>query len=92
MGYIYLIGQMTDQNKIPMECAWSQALLCIKGAFAPIQGFGASDCHSGCQAHLVYVSEGEMLYDPLRERIHALLPRGIIDISTDQQSPMVSSK
>ncbi len=36
-----------------MECAWSQALAGLPGAYIPARGFGASDCHSGCAAHLV---------------------------------------
>jgi len=36
-----------------MECAWSQALTQLPGAFIPIPHFGSSDCRSGCRAHLV---------------------------------------
>jgi Uri superfamily endonuclease len=38
-----------------MECAWSQVLLGLPGAAAPLRGFGASDCRfvPRCPAHLV---------------------------------------
>jgi Uri superfamily endonuclease len=38
---------------IPLECAWSQALAQLPEAFIPTPGFGASDCRSGCGAHLI---------------------------------------
>ena len=37
----------------PLECAWSQALAALPGAMIPVPGFGASDCRSGCGAHLI---------------------------------------
>ena len=36
-----------------LECVWSQALAALNGAFYPVPGFGASDCRTGCPAHLV---------------------------------------
>jgi Uri superfamily endonuclease len=36
-----------------LECNWSQFLLDLPGASAAMKGFGASDCRSGCPAHLV---------------------------------------
>ena len=36
------------------ECTWSQSLSSIPKASIPVPGFGASDCRSGCAAHLVY--------------------------------------
>jgi Uri superfamily endonuclease len=36
-----------------LECVWSQALAVLPGAFIPAAGFGASDCRSICQAHLI---------------------------------------
>jgi Uri superfamily endonuclease len=35
------------------ECRWSQALAGVKEIHIPLPGFGASDCRSGCTAHLV---------------------------------------
>jgi len=40
-------------DAIPIECLWSQALARMPGASIPVSGFGASDCCSGCRAHLV---------------------------------------
>lgn len=50
VGYV-LAGQENSQQ--PLECIWSQALAGFSEAFIPLTGFGAGDCHSGCQAHLV---------------------------------------
>ena len=36
------------------ECDWSQRLAVLPEAGLPIPGFGASDCRSGCAAHLIY--------------------------------------
>jgi Uri superfamily endonuclease len=36
-----------------LECTWSLALRQLPQAFIPIPHFGASDCRSGCAAHLV---------------------------------------
>lgn len=36
-----------------LECIWSQSLAAIPGATIPVQGFGSSDCQSGCVAHLI---------------------------------------
>ncbi len=38
---------------LPLECQWSQALAGLPGVFVPAPGFGASDCPSGCPAHLL---------------------------------------
>jgi Uri superfamily endonuclease len=37
------------------ECTWSQRLVPLPEACIPVPGFGASDCRSGCSAHLVYL-------------------------------------
>jgi len=42
----------------PLECHWSQALAKAPGAEIPRAGFGASDCRSGCAAHLVLFAAG----------------------------------
>lgn len=38
----------------PTECVWSQRLAVLPEAGLPVPGFGASDCRSGCAAHLVH--------------------------------------
>jgi len=40
-------------NPQPLECVWSQALAKLPQAFIPVPRFGATDCHSGCPAHLI---------------------------------------
>lgn len=42
-----------NQNSPQMECRWSKELAQLPGAVIPQKGFGASDCRSGCAAHLV---------------------------------------
>jgi len=49
-----------------LECAWSQALSRLPGFTVPVPGFGASDCRSGCLAHLFAVPAGFSL-EMLRE-------------------------
>lgn len=36
-----------------LECTWSQTLARLPEAYIPVVKFGASDCRSGCPAHLV---------------------------------------
>jgi len=38
----------------PAECDWSQKLAALPKSRIVVPGFGASDCRSGCSAHLVY--------------------------------------
>ena len=35
------------------ECEWTQAVGRLAGVSVPVAGFGASDCRSGCGAHLL---------------------------------------
>ena len=42
------------------ECRWSQVLAQQTQAAAPVPGFGASDCHSGCAAHLVWFPKEDL--------------------------------
>ncbi|MEA3441468.1 MAG: GIY-YIG nuclease family protein [Chloroflexota bacterium] len=64
--------QFMLQQTIPIECRWSQAAASLPRADIPLPGFGSSDCHSGCAAHLVRLPNGIM---PDSETIQA-------DIST----------
>jgi Uri superfamily endonuclease len=50
---VYLLHAPVWLPLPPPECRWSQAALGWPGAFIPAPGFGASDCRSGCRAHLV---------------------------------------
>ena len=50
-GYCY--ATTNALHRLPMECWWSQTLAALPGATIPAEGFGASDCRSGCRAHLI---------------------------------------
>jgi Uri superfamily endonuclease len=49
----------------PIECQWSQLLSCLPGSLIPASGFGASDCRSGCPAHLVAFPATGAAFSPL---------------------------
>jgi len=53
----------------PLECAWSQALAELPPACVPVPRFGASDCRSGCKAHLVLLPRVD------EQAIHTLLDK-----------------
>jgi Uri superfamily endonuclease len=57
-AYCYLETEPSTVSPKPLECLWSQALLKLPDASAPVRGFGSSDCRSGCRAHLVVLGEG----------------------------------
>ncbi len=46
---IYWVGEQALEGGA--ECAISGQIAAIKGVTAPVPGFGASDCRSGCEAH-----------------------------------------
>ncbi len=57
------IGQLVGENcragdggssamLTPVECRWAKFLATVSGICIPVPGFGASDCQSGCAAHL----------------------------------------
>lgn len=54
IGYGYALVDADDPDPLPRECAWSQSLASLPEARIIAPGFGASDCRSGCAAHLVY--------------------------------------
>ena len=59
IDYLHAVVQVQNAlytvTDIPLECRWSQALQQLPQAFIPVQRFGASDCRSGCGAHLIAV-------------------------------------
>jgi Uri superfamily endonuclease len=55
-GYIVETGDCHVAHT-PKECNWSQKLAALPGASIPVPRFGASDCRSGCPAHLVYCQD-----------------------------------
>ncbi len=52
------VTESQNNRLMPLECAWSQLLSQLGGASIPVPGFGASDCRSGCRAHLIYLGKG----------------------------------
>ncbi|MGC8780369.1 MAG: GIY-YIG nuclease family protein [Anaerolineae bacterium] len=60
--------QVTTES---LECRWAQALLQLPGASAPARGFGNSDCHAGCPAHLIRLPD-----DFTAEKLKDLLDAG----------------
>lgn len=54
------------------ECALAQALASLPGASIPLPHFGASDCRTGCPAHLVALPDRR----PLAEMWDYLRPDG----------------
>jgi Uri superfamily endonuclease len=67
VGGVYVVQGEGMEGGIPLECVWSQALLELPGASAPVRGFGASDCHSGCEAHLVFFVQPQDLLKPFMQ-------------------------
>ena len=64
-GGVYVVQEEVSAESMPLECAWSQALLALPGASVPVAGFGASDCRCGCEAHLVNFYEAGNFVDQL---------------------------
>jgi Uri superfamily endonuclease len=60
-GAIYLdSSQAQDKSALPqkpVECIWSQTLSALPYANIPAQGFGSSDCHYECRAHLIHFQQ-----------------------------------
>ncbi len=60
-GYSYQTSAVYSQSaprSLPTECNWSQKLAALPEAGLPVPCFGASDCRSGCAAHLVHFPGG----------------------------------
>lgn len=60
-GYVVLVFELERAGFRPTECAWSQALIAAPTAAIPAPRFGASDCKSGCPAHLVHFPDNRFL-------------------------------
>jgi Uri superfamily endonuclease len=52
-GFGYVVQCRDTACCVPTECIWSQNLAALPGVSTPVPDFGASDCTSGCAAHLV---------------------------------------
>jgi Uri superfamily endonuclease len=75
-GYAYYVLGDKEEVAITTECAWSQALISMPGAVIPALKFGASDCRSGCPAHLVHYPESSFLIS-LPEVLNPAADRGV---------------
>ncbi len=58
-GYCYISSQDTHASTLPIECLWSQAMAALPDSTVPMIKFGASDCRSGCPAHLISLPQGQ---------------------------------
>jgi Uri superfamily endonuclease len=57
-GYQIKLAEPDAEPHLPLECVWSQKLAALSEVNLPVPGFGASDCRSGCTAHLVHIPAG----------------------------------
>ena len=57
-GYQIRLAESEAAPHLPLECDWSQKLAALSEVSLPVPGFGASDCYSGCSAHLVHIPTG----------------------------------
>jgi Uri superfamily endonuclease len=48
----FLTHRAADYAGLPLECRWSKLFTRQPDSAIPAAGFGASDCSSGCEAHL----------------------------------------
>ncbi len=53
LRYARVRGVYYALTNAPLECFWSQSLASLAAAFIPAPRFGATDCQSGCPAHLI---------------------------------------
>jgi Uri superfamily endonuclease len=54
-----VLGWGFREGRQGLECEWSQEIARLPGAMISVTGFGASDCRSGCKAHLIFFRSGE---------------------------------
>ncbi len=103
LGYLAYPSQ--EQSAPRLECLWSQAVAGFPGSLVPAPGFGASDCHSGCPAHLALIHRPEasgkpVLLEPGLQNILASTASliqgqqimGWLEINQSQIAPGVSAK
>ncbi len=50
-------GIFTTVAPVKLECVWCQTVRQLPAAEVPVSGFGASDCKTDCQAHLIYLAD-----------------------------------
>ncbi len=60
-GYWYISSQDIPASTLPIECLWSLAMAALPESTVPMLNFGASDCRSGCPAHLLALPQAQDL-------------------------------
>lgn len=58
-------------STVNRECRINKVIQNIRGATAPIKGFGASDCQQNCKSHLMYFGEDD-IYDVIIDAYECL--------------------
>jgi Uri superfamily endonuclease len=77
VGYGFVTLKREIRPIVPLECEWSQDLLGVSGASTPVPKFGASDCTSGCQAHLVHFLNADFVNQfSSKFEVNMMLPGG----------------
>ena len=61
-GYGMIESIITEPILPPVECQWAQYLSDQNDAKIPASGFGASDCKSCCQSHLIQFPEMDVAH------------------------------
>jgi Uri superfamily endonuclease len=61
-----VVGYGFHAGTSKMECEWSHTLAERLDAVIPVPGFGASDCESGCMAHLIYFRDEPKLENEVK--------------------------
>jgi len=60
---VHAWGYLVSSSATALECQWSQWLANVPGTNVPIPRFGASDCRSGCRAHLLHFTQAHIWQD-----------------------------
>lgn len=64
--YVEPLGCLFTSRARPLECRWAQIASACEYAFIPLRGFGAADCHTGCESHLIGFSSIKALYQAIQ--------------------------
>ncbi len=64
--YVEPLGCLFTGSARPLECRWAQIVSACEYAFVPLRGFGAADCHAGCESHLIGFPSIEALYQAIQ--------------------------
>ncbi|NPV84651.1 MAG: GIY-YIG nuclease family protein [Anaerolineae bacterium] len=61
--YYCPLGGYYAVSRERLECLWVRRLLALQGVSVPLRGFGASDCRTGCPAHLLLLNPAKDVWD-----------------------------